>query len=62
MNEVLSMGGHAAYVWPAYGITLALIVFNVWAARRKLTNALIAARRSSGSEQPRNQPKVRQLS
>jgi heme exporter protein CcmD len=60
--EVLNMGGHAAYVWPAYGITLALIVFNVWAARRKLANALTAARRSSGTEQPRNQPKVRQLS
>ncbi len=56
------MGGHAAYVWPAYGITLALIVFNVWAARRKLANALTEARRSSGTVQPRSQPKVRQLS
>jgi heme exporter protein CcmD len=56
------MGGHAAYVWPAYGITLALIVFNVWAARRKLVNALSEARRASGAEQPRSQPKVRQLS
>jgi heme exporter protein CcmD len=60
--EVLNMGGHAAYVWPAYGITLVLIVFNVWAARRKLANALSEARRSSGTEQPRSQPKVRQLS
>jgi heme exporter protein CcmD len=56
------MGGHAAYVWPAYGITLVLIVFNVWAARRKLANALSEARRSGGTEQPRSQPKVRQLS
>ena len=62
MIEVLNMGGHAAYVWPAYGITLVLIVFNVWAARRKLANALSEARRSSGTEQPRSQPKVRQLS
>lgn len=62
MIEVLSMGGHAAYVWPAYGITLVLIVFNVWAARRKLANALNEARRSTAAEQPRNQPKVRQLS
>ena len=60
--EVLSMGGHAAYVWPAYGITLVLIVFNVWSARRKLANALGEARRSSGAAQPRSQPKVRQLS
>ena len=62
MSEILSMGGQAAYVWPAYGITLAVIVFNVWAARRKLSNALDAARRSTGTEEPRSQPRVRQLS
>jgi heme exporter protein CcmD len=58
---MLSMGGHGAYVWPAYGITLAVIVFNVWAARRKLASALDQARRHAGKEQPRNQAKVRQL-
>jgi heme exporter protein CcmD len=62
MSQILSMGGHAAYVWPAYGITLLLIVFNVWAARRKLANALTEARRSSGTDQPRSRPKVRQVS
>lgn len=61
MSEILSMGGQGAYVWPAYGITLVVIVINVWAARRKLANALADARRSSGTEQPRSQPRVRQL-
>ncbi len=61
MNEILSMGGEGAYVWPAYGITLAVIIFNVWAARRKLVSALNEARRSTAREQPRTQPKVRQL-
>jgi len=61
VNEILSMGGHGAYVWPAYGITLAVIVFNAWAARRKLAIALDEARRSRATEQPRNQPRVRQL-
>ena len=61
MSELLSMGGEGAYVWPAYGITLAVIIFNVWAARRKLANALNDARRSTATEQPRSQPKVRQL-
>jgi heme exporter protein CcmD len=60
--EVLRMGGEAAYVWPAYGITLAVIVLNAWSARRKLLNALGEARRSSGEDAPRSQPKVRQLS
>jgi heme exporter protein CcmD len=62
MSEVLSMGGDAAYVWPAYGITLVLIVLNVWSARRKFLNALSEARRSGSASEPRNQPKVRQLS
>jgi len=61
VSELLSMGGEGAYVWPAYGITLAVIIFNVWAARRKLANALKEARRSTAAEQPRSQPKVRQL-
>ncbi|HVY67261.1 MAG TPA: heme exporter protein CcmD [Gammaproteobacteria bacterium] len=56
------MGGHAAYVWTAYGITLAVIIFNVWSARRKLLNALGEARRARETEGPRSQPKVRQLS
>ncbi len=62
MSEALSMGGHAAYVWTAYGITLAVILFNVWSARRKLVNALGEARRVRETERPRSQPKVRQLS
>ena len=62
MSEVLRMGGDAAYVWPAYGITLVLVVFNVWSARRKLLNALSDARRAGGQTQPRSRPKVRQLS
>jgi heme exporter protein CcmD len=61
VSEILGMGGQGAYVWPAYGITLAVIVINVWAARRKLANALAEARRSPAREQPRSQPKVRQL-
>ena len=61
MIEALSMGGQAAYVWTAYGITLAVIVFNVWAARRKLASALKEARRSAGRDEPRSQPRVRQL-
>ena len=27
------MGGEAAYVWSAYGITLAVVLFNAWWAR-----------------------------
>ena len=30
MTEFLSMGGYAAYVWSAYGISLAVLLANVW--------------------------------
>ena len=35
MSEFFSMNGHGAYVWSAYGITLAVLILNVWLARAK---------------------------
>jgi heme exporter protein D len=61
MTEILAMGGHAAYVWSAYGITLAVLVMNVWSARRRHIAALQRARESAESDRPRKQPTVRQL-
>jgi heme exporter protein D len=28
-NDALRMGGYAAYVWPAYGIALAVLAANI---------------------------------
>lgn len=61
MTEFLSMGGDAAYVWPAYGITLAVVAINAWLARRKVVGALAEARRAAGQSRPASQPTVRQL-
>jgi heme exporter protein CcmD len=30
------MGGYAAYVWSCYGLTLVVLVGNLWLARREL--------------------------
>ena len=41
--EFIAMGGHGFYVWLAYGLTAAIILFNVMApviARRKLIKEL----------------------
>jgi len=43
MKEFLAMGGYAGYVWPSFGLTLAVLVFNVVVARR----AHAAARRAA---------------
>jgi len=42
MSEFLAMGGHAAFVWPAWGLTLAtLAAFTVssWRARARAAAA-----------------------
>ena len=59
MSGFLEMGGYAAYVWPAYGITLLVLVLNVWSARRMRQRNLDRARRLAGSEDAATQPTVR---
>jgi heme exporter protein CcmD len=47
LQSFLSMSGYAAYVWPCYGLTLAVLLWNVWSARRQLREeTLLATRRS----------------
>jgi heme exporter protein CcmD len=45
MNEFLHMGGYAAFVWPSYALTLAVILLNVFWARRSLARASAEALR-----------------
>jgi heme exporter protein CcmD len=45
MKEFFDMGGYAAFVWPAYAVTFAIIVYNVVGALRALTKAEELARR-----------------
>ena len=51
MREFLDMGGYAAFVWPAYAVTLAVIVLNIYWARRQLAQARAAARRRLAAPQ-----------
>ncbi len=62
MTEFFLMSGHGAYVWSAYGITLAVLILNAWLARAKLRSALERARElANQAEVPRKQPTVRRL-
>jgi heme exporter protein CcmD len=45
MKEFLDMGGYGAYVWTCYGATLAVLIGNILAARRRLHLELEKARR-----------------
>jgi len=56
MTEFLHMGGYAGYVWSCYGLTLVVLLGNLWFARRELDNQVLRATRraqvstASGSE------------
>ena len=45
LQHFLEMGGYARYVWPAYGLTALVLLWNWWSARRSETEAQDAARR-----------------
>lgn len=56
MSDFFSMGGHAVYVWPAYGVSaLALLglAFAIWRRGRRLRQRLDkveSARRSGNAD------------
>jgi heme exporter protein D len=50
LQEFLRMGGYAAYVWSAYGLTALVLVLNWWSARRREADEQMSARRRSSSD------------
>ena len=45
MSEFLAMGGYGRFVWPAFVLTFAIVLLNVYAARRSFRESLADARR-----------------
>ena len=54
LSEFFHMGGYAAYLWPAFGLVLSVLVYNVWSARRALREARRAAARRLQMEDTRS--------
>ena len=54
LAEFLHMGGYAAFLWPAYGLVLTVLVYNVWSARRAHQEARRAAARRLQMEENRS--------
>jgi heme exporter protein CcmD len=40
MKEFLAMGGYAQFVWPAFGLAAAVLVYNFFAAQRRHRQAI----------------------
>ena len=45
MRAFFDMGGYAAFVWPAYAVTLTVVILNIVWARRALARSREEARR-----------------
>lgn len=45
MGEFIHMGGYAAFVWPAYAVTLIVLIGNIVGARSSHRHAVEEARR-----------------
>lgn len=50
MREFLAMGGYAAFLWPAYLLTVIALIANVVSARRALRDARSEAARRFRNE------------
>ena len=45
LKDMLDMGDYGVYVWSCYGLTLVVLVLNVWLARRSLAEQQLHAKR-----------------
>ncbi|HEX7965097.1 MAG TPA: heme exporter protein CcmD [Gammaproteobacteria bacterium] len=48
-HEFLTMGGYAAYVWPAYALAAAVVLLNLLAPGRRLKRVKDGIRRRKGA-------------
>ena len=53
LEHFLNMGGYAVYVWPSYGLTLFLLVYNWWHARSRVRKLEAMARQRAAQEEGR---------
>jgi heme exporter protein D len=61
MSDFFTMDGNGPYVWAAYGITLVVLVWNVWSARARLKRNLRDLAVDREPAEPARRPKVSQL-
>ena len=61
MSEFFAMGGYAAFVWPAYGITALVLVANFWWIRRNRANVLDSLRHQPDDVSEESRPTVRHV-
>jgi heme exporter protein D len=54
LTEFLAMGGYGAYVWPCFGLVVAVLIWNIVAAKRLHADARRQALRRLAAAQERS--------
>lgn len=50
LREFFAMGSYGGYIWSCYAVTLAMLIFSAWSARRSLRGQIGAARRRAKTQ------------
>jgi heme exporter protein CcmD len=45
LREFFAMGSYGGYIWSCYAVTIAMLIFSAWSARRDLREQIGAAKR-----------------
>jgi heme exporter protein CcmD len=45
LREFFAMGSYGGYIWSCYAVTVAMLIFSAWSARRSLREQIGAAQR-----------------
>jgi heme exporter protein CcmD len=45
LREFIAMGSYGPYIWSCYAVTIAMLIFSAWSARRSLRDQIGAAKR-----------------
>jgi heme exporter protein CcmD len=45
LREFLAMGDYGGYIWSCYAVTVAMLIYSAWSARRSLREQIGAAKR-----------------
>lgn len=61
MTVSLYLDDNGVYLWAAYAITFAVIIWNIWSAHACLRRNLRQAKSSVNADDAARQPRVRQL-
>jgi len=50
LREFIAMGSYGPYIWSCYAVTIAMLIFSAWSARRSLREQIAAAQRRAAMQ------------